>query len=56
VLVFRPSESAVVLIRLFGVALLAEGILNLSTVLLAVKIVRNQRTERCIEVDFREID
>jgi uncharacterized membrane protein HdeD (DUF308 family) len=56
VLVFRPSESAAVLMTLFGVALLAEGILNLCTVLSAVKIVRHQRAEHCIEVDFREID
>jgi uncharacterized membrane protein HdeD (DUF308 family) len=56
VLVFRPSESAAVLVTLFGVALLAEGVLNLCTVLLAVKIIRHQRGERYIEADFREID
>jgi uncharacterized membrane protein HdeD (DUF308 family) len=54
-LVFRPSESAAVLVTLFGVALLAEGILNLCTVLTAVKIIRHQRPERYIETDFREI-
>jgi uncharacterized membrane protein HdeD (DUF308 family) len=54
-LVFRPSESAAVLVALLGVALLAEGILNLSTVLSAVKIIRHQRAERYIEADFREI-
>ena len=37
-----PSQSTLLLIRLFGGVMLAEGILNLVTVLLAVKIVRNQ--------------
>jgi uncharacterized membrane protein HdeD (DUF308 family) len=55
-LVFRPSESAAVLVTLLGVALLAEGILNLSTVLSAVKIIRHQRSDRPIEADFREIE
>jgi uncharacterized membrane protein HdeD (DUF308 family) len=55
-LVFRPSESAAVLVTLLGVALLAEGILNLSTVLSAVKIIRHQRSDRPMEVDFREIE
>jgi uncharacterized membrane protein HdeD (DUF308 family) len=55
-LVFRPSESAVVMVTLLGAALLAEGVLNLSTVLSAVKIIRHQRAERPIEADFREIE
>jgi uncharacterized membrane protein HdeD (DUF308 family) len=56
VLVFRPSESATVLVTLLGVALLAEGILNLSTVLSAVKIIRHQRSDGPIEADFWEIE
>lgn len=41
-LMLRPSESTVLLMRLFGSVLLAEGILNLLTVLMTVKIIRNQ--------------
>ena len=44
-LLFRPVQSARVLMILLGVNLLAEGILNLSTALTVVKIVRNQRAE-----------
>lgn len=40
-LLVRPSESIRVIIVLMGISLLAEGILNLSTVITAVKIVRN---------------
>lgn len=38
---------------LFGISLLTEGILNLSTVLTAVKIVRHQMPD-VIEVDYYE--
>jgi len=41
-LVFRPTESASVLVVLLGAALLAEGGLNLLTVLSSVKIVPHQ--------------
>lgn len=44
-LLVRPSESIRVIIVLMGISLLAEGILNLSTVITAVKIVRNQQPD-----------
>lgn len=42
-LLFRPDESMRAMTVLFGVSLMVEGILNISTVLTAVKIIRNQR-------------
>lgn len=51
ILVFRPTESSAVLTVLLGVTVLAEGILNLSTVLAAVKIVKNQRPD-VIETEY----
>lgn len=47
-LIIRPSESAGVLVILFGICLLTEGILNLITVLVAVRIVKYQQPD-CIE-------
>ena len=44
-LLVRPSESIRVIIVLMGISLLAEGILNFSTVITAVKIVRNQQPD-----------
>lgn len=44
-LVFRPSESIKVIIILLGISLITEGVLNLITILTAVKIVRHQRPE-----------
>ncbi len=41
-LMFRPSESARLVMILLGIALLAEGILNLITILTSVKIFRQQ--------------
>lgn len=41
-LIFRPMESARILVILLGICFLAEGILNLVTVLTAVKIIRHQ--------------
>ena len=52
-LLFRPSESALLAMRLLGVVLLAEGLLNGITALMTVKIVRNQRPD-IIDVPFRE--
>lgn len=51
-LVLRPSESAQVIMVLLGISLLFEGVLNLVTILTAVKIIRNQKpvvidTEYC---------
>lgn len=42
-LVLRPSESAQAVMVLLGISLLAEGILNLVTILTAVKIIRDQK-------------
>ena len=41
-LTFRPSESSLLLTTLLGISLIFEGVLNLSTVITAVKIVRHQ--------------
>lgn len=51
-LVFRPSENAQIVMILLGMALVTEGVLNLVTILTAVKIIRNQKpavvdTEYC---------
>lgn len=45
VLLLRPTESTTVMMVLGGISLLSEGILNLSTVLTAVKIVKNQKPD-----------
>jgi uncharacterized membrane protein HdeD (DUF308 family) len=53
VMVFRPTESARVLVVLFGVALIFEGVLNLSTVLAAVKIIANQQPDgKYVDAEF----
>lgn len=54
-LLIRPAASANLLVRLFGAVMLAEGILNLVTVLLTVKIVRNQRPD-IIDAYYEEGD
>lgn len=54
VLLFRPVQSARVLMILLGVNLLAEGILNLSTALTVVKIVRNQQPD-VVDADGYEV-
>lgn len=51
VLVFRPSGSTQVLTVIFGISILADGLLNLVTVLTAVKIVKNQKPD-VIETDY----
>lgn len=53
ILIFRPTESVPVLIMLLGISLLAEGILSMSTVLTAVRILRRQ-TPDIIEADYYE--
>ncbi len=52
-LVFRPSDSRNILTILLGIALLGEGLLNLGTVITAVKIIQHQQPD-VIEVDFYE--
>lgn len=44
-LVFQPSESIQVIVILLGISLITEGVLNLITILTAVKIIRHQRSE-----------
>ena len=44
-LVLHPSESIPVVMVLLGLALIAEGVLNIVTILTAVKIIRRQRPE-----------
>lgn len=51
-LIVRPSKSAGVLVVLLGCCILAEGILNLITVLLAVRIIRHQQPDRIEVVSF----
>ena len=51
VTIFRPVEGSQLLMMLMGIALLAEGLLNLCVTLCAVKIVRNSRPD-VIEVDI----
>ncbi|MCI6935805.1 MAG: DUF308 domain-containing protein [Clostridiales bacterium] len=52
-LVLRPSESAQILMVLLGLSLISEGLLNLITILTAVKIIRRQRPE-IIDTDTAE--
>lgn len=54
-LVFRPWDSARLLTRLLGAALLAEGVLNLCVAVSTVKIVRHQRPD-VIEVTSYEVE
>lgn len=53
-LIFRPSESTRMIMILFGITLLAEGILNLITILTAVKIIRHQLPEMD-DADYFEV-
>lgn len=54
-MVLRPTESIRVLMILLGAGLFLEGILNLITILTAVKIIRD-RMPVYIEGDYREIE
>lgn len=51
-LIFRPMESARILVILLGICFLAEGVLNLVTVLTAVKIIRYQQPDRIDVAEF----
>ena len=55
ILMLRPGAGTALIMRLFGCAVLAEGILNLLTVLMTVRIIRNQRPE-IIDASFTEGD
>ena len=52
-LMFRPGNSAEALITLLGIALVAEGILNLSVAVCTVKIIKNQYPDD-IDPEFEE--
>ena len=52
-LIFWPSESIQTIMILFGIALITEGVLNLITILTAVKIIRHQLPE-VIDVEYCE--
>ena len=54
-LVFKTAESTGALMVTLGVLLLADGILNLITVLTAVKIIQNQYPD-AIDADYTEAD
>ena len=54
ILIFRPSESADLLTVMIGITMLSEGILNFSTVIAAVKIIKHQQPD-VIEADYKEI-
>ncbi len=53
-LVVCPGYGGRVLMVLLGITLLLEGILNLITVIMAVKIIKDQKPDS-YETDFREI-
>lgn len=53
-LIFKPAEGSLVLMRLIGAALIAEGVMNLVTVLTAVKIIKHQKKD-VLEGEFREL-
>ena len=52
-LAIRPGDGGRVLTVILGITLLAEGMLNFSTVITAVKIIKHQRPD-VIEADFYE--
>lgn len=52
-LIARPSDSSRVLTALIGVSLLCDGVLNISTVITAVKIIKHQKAD-VIEMDYHE--
>ena len=54
-LIFRPSESIQIIMILFGIVLITEGMLNLITILIAVKIIRHQMPE-VIDAEYCEIE
>lgn len=54
-LIFRPSESIQIIMILFGIVLVTEGVLNLITILITVKIIRHQMPE-VIDAEYCEIE
>ena len=56
VLIFRPSASLAVMTELLGISLILDGVLNISTVLTAVKIINNQYKATARESVGKSID
>lgn len=54
-LIFRPSESIQIIMILFGIVLITEGVLNLITILITVKIIRHQMPE-VIDAEYCEME
>lgn len=50
IMVFRPFEGAELLVTILGMSLLAEGILNLITVITTVKVLRHQLPDERISM------
>lgn len=53
-LAFRPSEALDVIVKLLGISLLSEGILNLSVAMSLVKIVNHQKPD-VIDVEYYDV-
>lgn len=53
ILLFRPEEGSVLTV-LLGISLLSEGILNLGTVLTAVKIIKHQQPDEADVIYYKE--
>ena len=53
VLIARPSESSRILIILTGITMMCEGVLNIGTMVTAVKIIKHQRPD-VINVNYEE--
>lgn len=54
ILIARPSESSRILTVLVGISMLCEGILNISTMITAVKIIRHQQPDVIEAVYYEE--
>ena len=52
-LIFRPSDAAVALTTMLGIALILDGLMSMITVLSTVKIVKNQHPD-AIDAKYRE--
>ena len=52
-LLIYPEKGAKLMVILLGISLLCDGLLNLITILLAVKITKNQRPD-VIEINIDE--
>ena len=52
-LMLRPGEGGRVIMVMLGITLISEGVLNLGTVLTAVRIIKNQQPD-IIDVEYEE--